>query len=107
MTGGMTGSWKGHWEMEILTREVALAYREKARALPYNGAQDIGQRRALRLELQARCGVTELEAVNILNGNNIDDYCTKHLARARAEGEAVAQGAARRQKARRGRREWY
>ena len=107
MTGGMTGSWKGHWEMEILTREVALAYRERASALPYGGAQDIGARRELRLELQARCGVTELEAANILNGYNIDDYCTKHLARAWAAGAEAAQGAARRRQARRGRREWY
>ena len=54
--------------MELLTREIAYTYRDRAKALPYNGMQDIGERRALRIELQERCGVTELEAINIING---------------------------------------
>lgn len=73
--------------MELLTHEIACAYRDRAKALPYNGMQDIGERRALRQELQARCGVTELEAVNIINGFHIDIYCMKYLIRAREAAE--------------------
>lgn len=69
--------------MELLTEDIAREYRDKAKALPYNGMQDIGERRALRIELQERCGVTELEAVNIINGFHIDIYCMKYLIKAR------------------------
>lgn len=69
--------------MELLTYEIACAYRDRAKALPYNGMQDIGERRALRIELQERCGITELEAVNIMNGFHIDTYCMKYLIKAR------------------------
>lgn len=65
--------------MELLTKEIACAYEKRAKALPYNGMQDIGERRALRKELQARCGLTELEAVNIINGFHIGEYCRKYL----------------------------
>ncbi len=41
--------------------------------------QDIGERRQLRQDLQERCGITELEAINILNGFHIDTYCIKYL----------------------------
>jgi len=73
--------------MELLTREIAYIYRNRAEALPYNGIQDIGERRALRIELQERCGVTELEAVNIINGFHIDIYCMKYLLKAREAAE--------------------
>lgn len=74
--------------MEFLTHEIAYAYRDRAKVLPDNGMQDAGERRALRMELQERCGITELEAVNILNGFYVNDYCVKYLAIARAmEGE--------------------
>jgi hypothetical protein len=67
--------------VELLTEDIAHIYRDKAKALPYNGKQDIGERRRLRQELQSRCGVTELEAVNILNGFYIDTYCIKYLSK--------------------------
>lgn len=75
--------------MELLTESIAYEYRDRAAKLPYNGMQDIGERRRLRQELQERCGTTELEAVNILNGYHIDVYCMKYLLKARraAEGE--------------------
>lgn len=60
---------------ELLTPSIAYAYNEKAKALPYNGMQDIGERRRLRQDLQERCGITELEAINIINGFHIDTYC--------------------------------
>lgn len=49
--------------METLTREIADEYRKRAMLLPANGLQDIGKRRELRKELQARCDLTELQAV--------------------------------------------
>ena len=68
---------------ELLTPSIAYAYNEKAKALPYNGMQDIGERRRLRQDLQERCGITELEAINIINGFHIDTYCIKYLRKAR------------------------
>lgn len=59
---------------ELLTRKIANEYRDRARLLPPNGMQDIGDRRKLRIELQSRCNLTELEAVNIINGYYIGDY---------------------------------
>ena len=84
--------------MELLTESIAYEYRDRAAKLPYNGMQDIGERRRLRQELQERCGTTELEAVNILNGYHIDVYCMKYLLKARraAEGEPGPQKKKRR-----------
>ena len=84
--------------MELLTESIAYEYRDRAAKLPYNGMQDIGERRRLRQELQERCGTTELEAVNILNGYHIDVYCMKYLLKARraAEGETEPQKKKRR-----------
>ena len=59
---------------EVLTRKIANEYRDRARLLPPNGLQDIGDRRKLRVELQSRCNLTELEAVNIINGYHIGEY---------------------------------
>lgn len=61
---------------EVLTREIANEYRDKAKLLPPNGMQDIGDRRKLRIELQERYNLTELEAVNIINGFHISIYVT-------------------------------
>lgn len=60
--------------MELLTRQIANEYQRKAARLPDNGLQDIGERRALRLELQERCGLTELQAINVLNDRHVGDY---------------------------------
>ena len=59
---------------ELLTRQMAVEYRNRARCLPDNGRQDIGERRVQRMEVQARCNITELAAVNIINGYHISDY---------------------------------
>ena len=59
---------------EVLTRKIANEYRDRARLLPPNGLHDIGDRRKLRIELQSRCNLMELEAVNIINGYHIGDY---------------------------------
>ena len=60
--------------MEALTKEIANEYMEKAKRLPPNGLQDIEERRKLRIELQKRCMLTEVEAVNTLNGHWADIY---------------------------------
>lgn len=59
--------------MEILTRAIANEYRDRALLLPSNG-------------LQARCNLTELQAVNIINGFHIPDYV--RIAEVRAAKEA-------------------
>ena len=65
-------------EREWLNIEIAEEYKRKAQMLPDNGGQHIGQRRKLREELQLRCGLTELEAINILNGNHVAEYVRKY-----------------------------
>lgn len=78
---------RGEGELvETLTREIANEYRKRAMLLPPNGLQDIGERRELRKELQARCNLTELQAVNIINGFHIPDYV--RIAAIKAEKEA-------------------
>lgn len=59
---------------ELLTKKIAKEYRTRAKLLPPNGLQDIGDRRKLRIELQNRCNLTELEAINIINGYHTDLY---------------------------------
>lgn len=68
--------------MELLTRQIANEYQRKAARLPDNGLQDIGERRALRLELQERCGLTELQAINVLNDRHVGDYISIQTRRA-------------------------
>ena len=64
--------------MELISRAIAKEYQRAASALADEGLQDIGQRRALRIELQKRCGLTELEAVNVINGHHVQDYIAKY-----------------------------
>lgn len=68
--------------MELLTRQIANEYQRKAARLPDNGLQDTGERRALRLELQERCGLTELQAINVLNNRHVGDYISIQTRRA-------------------------
>lgn len=72
---------------EVLTRKIANEYRDMARLLPPNGLQDIGDRRKLRIELQARYNLTELEAINIINGYHIGDYVVLAERREMEKGE--------------------
>lgn len=60
-----------------LSYEVARKYHNKAVKISDN-AEDIGIRRALRMELQNIYGLTELEAINVLNGRNVSDYVRKY-----------------------------
>ena len=67
--------------MELLSRAIAKEYQRAASALMDDGIQDIGQRRSLRIELQKRRGLTELEAVNVINGHHVQDYIAKYERR--------------------------
>ena len=58
---------------EEFTMEIARKYRNEAASLPDNGMQDIGKRRKLRIELQERFGLTELMALNVVNGRHLAD----------------------------------
>lgn len=63
---------------EWLTEEICAEYRERANELTDNGGEDTGAWRALRIELQERCNLAEIEAVNILRGNHVQQYLTKY-----------------------------
>ncbi len=78
--------------MELLTHEIAYTYWEKAAALSYNGMQDTGERRALRVELQERCGLTELEAINIVNGFHANTYRVGYLIEEREGAQEPKKG---------------
>ena len=61
-------------KFEWLTEEICKEYMARAAKLAPNGGQDTGAWRALREELQTRCNITEVQAYNILRGQNIKDY---------------------------------
>lgn len=65
-------------EKEILTEEIALEYRNRALKIDDRNKQYIGKLRKIAAELRIRCGVTEIEAINILNGNHIQEYVHKY-----------------------------
>lgn len=69
--------------MEALTKSIAREYRQRAEKLPPNGLQDIGERRKLRKELQSKCTLSEVEAINVLNGFNVDVYIVASQRRIR------------------------
>ena len=67
---------RGDW----LTQEVAEKYEAKSwvyRVL--NDNQYTGKVRKIGEKLQEKYGVTELEAINILNGNHASDYVQKYF----------------------------
>ena len=57
-----------------ITADICHMYRKKAEQLTSNGNQDIDEWRSLRIELQQKYGVTELQAFNILRGINVGEY---------------------------------
>ena len=65
---------KGEW----LTYEACNYYREKAKNYNKVNSQDAGFKRELRLELQNRYGLLDVEAINILNGFYISFYVEKY-----------------------------
>jgi len=75
---------------ETLTVQIANEYISRARNLPDKSRQDVGERRKLRIELQNRCKLTELQAVNIINGFHVRDYIA--ICERREENEREQQG---------------
>lgn len=65
---------KGKW----LTAEVAEAYQKRVRLLEGTSCGMTGQKYELMLELMEEYGVTQLEAVNILDGFHVADYVNKY-----------------------------
>lgn len=65
---------KGEW----LTYEGCNYYREKAKKYNKINSQDAGPKRELRLELQNRYGLLDIEAINILNGFYTSFYVDKY-----------------------------
>ena len=65
-----TGEW--------ITKEACEEYHLAAMKASSSDPQDIDKRRELRFELQSKYGLTEIEAINILNGNNVTDYLNKY-----------------------------
>lgn len=65
---------KGEW----LTTEAAKEYYRRACEISNSPQEDAGQFRRLRIEFQERYGLTELEAINILNGYYVPDYVNKY-----------------------------
>lgn len=63
---------------EGLTAEVVATYRKRAQRISSEGNQDIGARRAIRVELQQRYGLLEIEAISILNGFHGALYVEKY-----------------------------
>lgn len=59
---------------ELLTKNIAREYQKRVSRLPDKSLQDIGERRKLRIDLQERCGLSELQAINVLNNRFVDDY---------------------------------
>lgn len=70
----------------LLDRKIVQDFREQAmKTLEY--PLDCGRMTVLKKELMELCGVTELEAHNILCGRNIEDYINKYTGK--AEGRRI------------------
>ena len=58
--------------------ESAEFYRDIGKVLLIDNPLDIGLRREIRLDLMKKYGLSELEAINVLNGRNMEDYVVKY-----------------------------
>ena len=61
-------------KFEWLTEEICREYIKRAKELPPNNGLDIGQWRDLRIELQQRCNLPEIQAYNIIHGYHVREY---------------------------------
>lgn len=89
--------------MEVLTKEICREYQQRMKRLPESDGQDIGLRRKLRMELQKRCMLSEMAALNICKGMYFDDYISiserKHRERQLYEKEVKKWKSGKREKA--------
>ena len=58
--------------------ESAGFYSDIGKVLMNDNPLDIGMRRELKRNLMEKYSLTEIEAINILNGRNIQDYVVKY-----------------------------
>ncbi len=65
-------------DAEWLTHDICSEYVRRARELNSPNGNDVGPRRQLREELQYRCDISELDALNIINGYGVGDYVHKY-----------------------------
>ena len=65
-------------DFEWLTIEICRESKRRADMLPSNDGKDIGERKKLRIELQERCHLQPIEAMNILNGLYWDIYINRY-----------------------------
>jgi len=63
---------------EFITKDICDEYRKMAESIIRIDPQDVDRHRLLSNELQEKYGVTQIEAINILNGLNISDYVNKY-----------------------------
>ncbi len=70
----------------LLDAKIAKDFHEQAKKLS-EYPLDYGSMAVLKKELIELCGVTELEALNILCGRNVRDYISKYTGR--AEGRVI------------------
>ena len=62
-------------------KESGEFYRDIGKVLLIDNPLDIGLRREIRLDLMKKYGLSEIEAINVLNGRNIEDYVVKYKGR--------------------------
>lgn len=67
-------SHHGEW----LTDEACVEYRNRALKVSSPGMQDVDERRRIRLELQEKYDLTEMESINIINGGRTLDYVARY-----------------------------
>ena len=62
-------------------KERAEFYRDIGKVLLIDNPLDIGLRREIRRDLMKKYGLSEIEAINVLNGRNTEDYVVKYKGR--------------------------
>lgn len=67
-------SHQGEW----LTKDVVEEYQKRAKGIQNTSEECIGERRKLCWELIEKYGITEIEAINIINGRYAMDYVNKY-----------------------------
>ena len=68
------------FDFSMITIRVSgsLTRRERASDIAGDAPEFVGEKRKLALEMMERFGITELEALNILNGENLPDIVAKY-----------------------------
>ena len=69
-----------------LTKEVCDEYHRRAMLLP-GDAKNVGEKRNLMIEFQEKYGVTEVQAINILDGKYKDEYVRIYAIKRLGENE--------------------